>query len=119
MRTRWWRRRTCAPTCRSSVPCGTCTMRYMSEARDRLLDAAVEHAAHHGIGDLSLRQLAAALGTSHRMLVYHFGSKEGLLVAVVREVEARQRRFLADVQGDLPPLELGRQLWDRLADPAM
>jgi AcrR family transcriptional regulator len=84
-----------------------------------LLDAAVEYAAHHGIGDLSLRQFAAALGTSHRMLVYHFGSKEGLLVAVVREVEARQRRFLADLDPDLPPLELGRRMWDRLADPAM
>ena len=94
-------------------------MRYMSEARDRLLDAAVEYAAHHGIGDLSLRQLATALGTSHRMLVYHFGSKEGLLVAVVREVEARQRQFLADLDGSLPPLELGRKLWERLADPAM
>lgn len=96
----------------------------MEEARDegprgRLLAAAVEYAAHHGIGDLSLRQLATALGTSHRMLVYHFGSKEGLLVAVVREVEARQRRFLADLDGSLPPLELGRRLWERLADPAM
>jgi AcrR family transcriptional regulator len=100
-------------------------MWYMDEARNgdgpraRLLGAAVEYAAHHGIGDLSLRQLATALGTSHRMLVYHFGSKEGLLVAVVREVEARQRAFLADLQDDLPPLELGRALWERLADPAM
>jgi AcrR family transcriptional regulator len=98
----------------------------MEETRDegprrRLLDAVVEYAAHNGISDLSLRQLAAALGTSHRMLVYHFGSKEQLLVAVVREVEARQREFLAslsDVDG-APPAELGRQLWDRLADPAM
>jgi AcrR family transcriptional regulator len=53
------------------------------------------------------------------MLVYHFGSKEGLLIAVVREVEARQRQFLAEIDGDLPPLEMGRLLWDRLADPAM
>ncbi|MDT7648160.1 MAG: hypothetical protein QOC75_5160, partial [Pseudonocardiales bacterium] len=37
-----------------------------------------------GISDLSLRQLADALGTSHRMLIYHFGSKEGLLTEVVR-----------------------------------
>ena len=89
--------------------------------REQLLDAAVEYAATHGIGDLSLRQLAAALGTSHRMLVYHFGSKEGLLVAVVRAVEARQRAFLAEL-GDgegLSPVEQGRRLWERLADPAM
>jgi AcrR family transcriptional regulator len=94
-------------------------MWYMGEARDTLLDAAVEYAAHHGIADVSLRQLATALGTSHRMLVYHFGSKEGLLVAVVREVEARQRAFLADLDGSLPPVELGRRLWERLSDPAM
>lgn len=59
----------------------------MSSPRERLLAAAVEHVAAHGVGDLSLRRLAAALGTSHRMLVYHFGSREGLLVEVVREVE--------------------------------
>ncbi|GAA1032979.1 TetR/AcrR family transcriptional regulator [Virgisporangium ochraceum] len=94
-------------------------MWYMGEARDALLDAAVEYAAHHGIADVSLRQLAAALGTSHRMLVYHFGSKEGLLVAVVREVEARQRAFLADLDGSLPPVEMGQRLWERLSDPAM
>jgi AcrR family transcriptional regulator len=89
--------------------------------REQLLDAAIEYAAGNGISDVSLRQLAAALGTSHRMLVYHFGSKEGLLVEVVRAVEERQRRFLADLvdDGGLPPLEQGLRLWDRLADPAM
>jgi AcrR family transcriptional regulator len=55
------------------------------------------------------------------MLVYHFGSKEGLLVAVVREVEARQRAFLASLSGldGVPPAELGWRLWERLSDPAM
>ena len=89
------------------------------DARARLLQATIDHVATHGITDLSLRRLATAIGTSHRMLVYHFGSKEALLVAVVREVEARQRQFLADLDGDAPPEELGRRLWDRLADPAM
>jgi AcrR family transcriptional regulator len=87
--------------------------------RERLLAAAVEYAATNGISDLSLRQLAAALGTSHRMLVYHFGSKEGLLVAVVRAVEEQQRTFLAELGTGLPPAEQGRRLWERLADPAM
>ena len=40
-----------------------------SSARERLLAAALEHVAEHGVGDLSLRGLAAALGTSHRMLI--------------------------------------------------
>src|SRR5205823_2488094 len=82
---------------KSSVPSGTCTIRYMSEARAKLLDAAIERIAHHGGADRSLRSLAADLGTSHRMLIYHFGSKEGLLTAVAREVEARQRVALADI----------------------
>jgi len=50
-----------------------------SQARERLLAAAVGHALDSGIADLSLRQLAAAIGTSHRMLLYHFGSRQGLL----------------------------------------
>ena len=66
-----------------------------SQARDRLLGAAVEHALTEGIVDLSLREIAVGIGTSHRMLIYHFGSREGLLVAVVREVERRERQALA------------------------
>jgi AcrR family transcriptional regulator len=89
--------------------------------RAELLAAVVAYAATNGISDLSLRQLAAALGTSHRMLVYHFGSKEGLLVAVVRAVEEQQRRFLANLGTGTArsPVERGRELWERLADPAM
>ncbi len=76
--------------------------------RDRLLAAAIDHIAHHGGAGKSLRALAADLGTSHRMLIYHFGSKEGLLTAVAREVEARQRAALAG----LDPAEFWRRLTD-------
>ncbi|MHB1519577.1 MAG: TetR/AcrR family transcriptional regulator [Acidimicrobiales bacterium] len=87
-----------------------------SQARDRLLDAAVEHALDRGIVDLSLREIAAAIGTSHRMLIYHFGSREGLIVAVVREVERRERESLGTA-----PLSVtdARRRWDRLADPSL
>ena len=91
------------------------------EARNRLLDAAVDYVSEHGIGELSLRALARALGTSHRMLIYHFGSKEDLLVEVVRAVEARQREALAALdpgdsrtQGDVM-----RAMWHRFADPSL
>ena len=89
------------------------------DARERLLVAAMEHVATHGVGDLSLRGLAAALGTSHRMLIYHFGSREGLLVAVIRAVEAQQRAALAGLLLDKPPGETTRRLWQGLADPVM
>jgi AcrR family transcriptional regulator len=87
-----------------------------SQPRDRLLAAAVQEAARGGIADLSLRELAAAIGTSHRMLLYHFGSREGLLVAVARAVEEAERaRFLS--WGMTP--EDARRIWQRLSDPAL
>ena len=81
----------------------------------------MEHVAQHGVGDLSLRALGAALGTSHRMLIYHFGSREGLLIEVIRAVEAQQRAALAEMllEEDAPPGETMRRMWRRLADPAL
>ncbi|HEX2105828.1 MAG TPA: TetR/AcrR family transcriptional regulator [Solirubrobacteraceae bacterium] len=92
-----------------------------TSARERLLAAAMEHVANHGVGNLSLRGLAAALGTSHRMLIYHFGSREGLLIEVIRKVEAQQRAALAEMllDEDAPPAETMRRMWRRVADPAL
>lgn len=90
-------------------------------SRERLLQAAVGHLAEVGIGDQSLRQLALELGTSHRMLIYHFGSKEGLLSEVVRTVELKQRAVLDELllDDELPPGEQGRRFWERAVDPAL
>jgi AcrR family transcriptional regulator len=90
-------------------------------ARDRLLRAATAYVAEHGLADLSLRRLAAAIGTSHRMLIYHFGSKEGVVVAVIRAVEEQQRMRLAELELDpaLSPAELARRMWQHLSDPAL
>ncbi len=89
--------------------------------RQVLLSAALEQAADGGLADQSLRQLAERLGTSHRMLIYHFGSKQGLLAAVVGEVERRQRDLLAQLHRDpdASPTDLARRLWKQLADPSM
>jgi AcrR family transcriptional regulator len=91
------------------------------EARDRLLAAVVDFVAHNGVGELSLRRLAAGIGTSHRMLIYHFGSKEGLLIEVIRAVEERQRAALAtlDVDPANSLADIIRAIWQRLADPAL
>ena len=86
--------------------------------RDRLLDAAVAYAEDHGLSELTLRELAAAIGTSHRMLIYHFGAKEGLQVAIVRAVEEAQRAMLHDLTADptVGPAETIRIMWRRFAD---
>jgi AcrR family transcriptional regulator len=89
--------------------------------RQRLLDGAIEYVAQHGLADVSLRNLAAALGTSHRMLIHHFGSKEGLWVEIVRTVEARQRDLLEHMvpDPDQPVAEAMRAWWKHISDPRL
>jgi len=89
--------------------------------RETLLEGAIDYVAQNGITDLSLRQLAGALGTSHRMLIHHFGSKEGLWVAIVHAVEARQRAILADLvpAADVPVAEAMRAWWQHISDPSL
>jgi AcrR family transcriptional regulator len=85
-----------------------------------LLARVTDHLADAGVGDRSLRQIAEGTGTSHRMLIYHFGSRAGLLADVVREVERRQREALADLlDTDGSPRDLAVAFWHRLADPAL
>ena len=89
--------------------------------KQRLLDAAIEYVAANGMSDVSLRTLAAALGTSHRMLIFHFGSKEGLWVEIIRAVEQRQRELLGQVLPDpsQPVGEAMRAWWKHISDPSL
>ena len=80
-----------------------------SEAKARLLAATIDYVAANGMTDRSLREIAAAIGTSHRMLVYHFGSKEGLLVEVVSAVEAEQLQAVAALN-DVASLDAPEQM---------
>ena len=61
----------------------------MSKRRRELLQRSLDYLLDHGVADLSLRPLAADVGTSARLLVYHFGSKEGLLIAAMDELRVR------------------------------
>jgi AcrR family transcriptional regulator len=91
--------------------------------RDALLGRAIGHFAEHGVGDTSLRALADAIGTSHRMLIYHFGSREGLLAAVVDAVEQGARDTLArmvdEAHDDPDPFEAGMRFWHLVTDDAL
>jgi AcrR family transcriptional regulator len=66
------------------------------ERRRQLLVALIDAFADGGIGDRSLREVAEVVGTSHRMLLHHFGSRDELLLAIVTEVERRQMTVLPD-----------------------
>jgi AcrR family transcriptional regulator len=91
--------------------------------RDALLLRAIEHFAAHGVGDTSLRSLAGAIGTSHRMLIYHFGSRVGLLAAVVEAVERGARetllRMVEEAADDPDPLDAGLGYWRLVTDDAL
>jgi AcrR family transcriptional regulator len=90
-------------------------------ARDELLQRAIAHISQRGLSDLSLRELAAAIGTSHRMLIHPFGSKEGLWVEVIRAVEAQQRAALPELLPDAieNPSEAMRVWWRHISDPSL
>lgn len=57
--------------------------------REELLDAVTDHVVEHGLIGLTLRPVAAAIGTSDRMLVYYFGSRDGLVADVLSRSEDR------------------------------
>lgn len=88
-----------------------------TERRRQLLDSLVTEFATGGIGDRSLREVAAAVGTSHRMLLHHFGSREDLLVAIVEEVERRQMGLLAELPSD--PAQGFAAMWADLRRPEL
>jgi AcrR family transcriptional regulator len=69
----------------------------MSDRKKQLLDAAIRYLRDHGLADLSLRPLAAKIGSSARLLVFHFGSKEGLVADMLNEVQARMQASFATV----------------------
>jgi AcrR family transcriptional regulator len=85
--------------------------------RQRLLDALVDEFAAGGIGDRSLREVAAAVDTSHRMLLHHFASRDELLLAIVDEVERRQMAILADLPTD--PADAFAAMWANLCRPEL
>jgi AcrR family transcriptional regulator len=85
--------------------------------RQELLEALIEAFARGGIGDRSLRDVAAAVGTSHRMLLHHFGTRDELLLAIVQEVERRQAATLVDLPDD--PAQAVAAMWADLRRPEL
>jgi AcrR family transcriptional regulator len=60
------------------------TRRSASEARQRILEAAQRQLVSVGPEALRLTDLARQLSVSHPAILHHFGSREGLVAAVVR-----------------------------------
>jgi AcrR family transcriptional regulator len=89
--------------------------------RERLLDEAVDYVLSYGVGGLALRPLAKALRTNARMLIYHFGSREGLMREILARLRERgdarvQAWFRASKKRHTLP-EFLRWLWQRVSEP--
>ncbi|MDF6042264.1 TetR/AcrR family transcriptional regulator [Streptomyces sp. JH14] len=91
--------------------------------RRALLDRVRQYLIRNGLADLSLRPLARSLGTSDRMLLYYFGSKERMVAEALALDERRpllRARTLLDTTG--PPKDPAwlrrfmEEIWQRLSD---
>lgn len=87
----------------------------MQTRKEELLDALIRYLQRHGLADLSLRPMAAATGTSARLLIFHFHSKERLLAEVLAEMHSRLQRSFAEQLAAKPAprrVPLLRAFWD-------
>ena len=88
-----------------------------AELRTRLLEAAAENVARHGVDSLSLRKLAAAQGTSTTAIYSLFGGRAELLVALFAASfssfgdSQRQVPVTSDPEVDLRALAVAYRHW--------
>jgi AcrR family transcriptional regulator len=84
-----------------------------------LLDAIVDHLTAHGVAEVSLRPLARAVGSSPRVLLYYFGSKEKLMVKALARLRERQRETYSRMKAAefSTPSEACRAIWRHMSAP--
>lgn len=89
----------------------------MSEQATAWLDPAVDFVLTHGLAGLTLRPLAATLGTSDRMLIYHYGSKEQLVARIVERASERLGAAMLIRLTPPPPTvaAIVRRFWEALS----
>lgn len=81
------------------------------ERREAWTGPATDYVLEHGLIGLSLRPLAKALGTSDRMLLYHFGTKDDLVAAVLLESNDRAVAAIAALPPSLDVRSAVLDLW--------
>ena len=87
-----------------------------SARREELLELAYRYVLQRGLTGMSLRPLAEVIGSSPRVLLYLFGSKDGLVQALLARSRVEELAILEAVRaaGGGPREAVGR-LWDWLA----
>ncbi|MFZ3492543.1 SRPBCC domain-containing protein [Streptomyces sp. 5.8] len=91
-----------------------------SARKQQLLELAYAHVLDHGLADMSLRPLAEAIGSSPRVLLFLFGSKDALVQALLARARQDETGMLEAVHRARPEHGLARTgelVWSWLADP--
>jgi len=83
------------------------------------VEAATDYVHERGLIGLSLRPLASALGTSDRMLIYRFGSKDWLVSQVISTSTARATVHIASLPPSADPRAAVEDLWSAMMSPTI
>jgi|SRR6476660_3596349 len=89
----------------------------MSDRRQALAEGATDYVLEHGLIGLSLRPLAAALGTSDRMLLYHFKDKLDLVATVLRVSNDRSVTGIRELRRSRDVRQAVIDLWGVVSRP--
>lgn len=88
-----------------------------SARKREVLERTYDYVLQHGLGDLSLRPLASAIGSSPRVLLFLFGSKDGLIRAVLERARTDELQLLERLRADGTPTidVIAERIWRWLA----
>lgn len=89
-----------------------------SARKQELLQAAYQYVLGNGLSGMSLRPLAKAIGSSPRVLLFLFGSKEGLIRALLARAREDELAYLAALKDSQGLAATGREIWSWLAAPS-
>jgi len=90
-----------------------------SPRKIELLELAYAYALDHGLADISLRPLAAAIGSSPRVVLFLFGSKDGLTRALLARARRDELAMLEALRHDHPDIDLAgaaERVWRWLSE---
>jgi AcrR family transcriptional regulator len=88
-----------------------------SPRRAEIVEAAYRYVLGAGLAGASLRPLAEAVGSSTGVLRFLFGSKDGLVAAVLERAREDELALLATIPGDADLPAVARSVWRWLGDP--
>ncbi|MER6221722.1 TetR/AcrR family transcriptional regulator [Streptomyces sp. 900105755] len=85
-----------------------------AEKRAELLKQVVHHLQHHGVAQMSLSPLAQSIGTTKRMLLYYFGSRENLLAQALAASRPDAHAMFDGVRDSEGLRRAAHTLWDAM-----